>query len=338
MVGYKLFSQQMINNYPLFHNSDSLIEVLVWESIHNRRRRRNSRTGPHSFVWYLCVLRIQFLLRNCYHVTTTNTVTFFGNIQPSTFIHSLQLPLLKSQTYFHSQTNWFFMASATRVTNCDLRPPKVSSSRSRPRKAVPVQFSIPEPESANTNIVLQPRLCTLRSYGSDPVGAVIKTRKEEEDMQVTDDVSSFFATLSEYIESSKKSQDFEIISGRLAMVTNPNTNTFNYIIILSLLSVSVSIYTIVEELIVAFYSCGGADGVCCYSDGGVGDGEFCVQENGYCRDNGGGWDLFWCGYFGGNVCLVLKCSYQSGSNLHSQLQLLHWFANWSNHWRFVLWW
>ncbi|RHN42992.1 putative chlorophyll A-B binding protein [Medicago truncatula] len=117
------------------------------------------------------------------------------------------------------------MASATRVTNCDLRPPKVSSSRSRPRKAVPVQFSIPEPESANTNIVLQPRLCTLRSYGSDPVGAVIKTRKEEEDMQVTDDVSSFFATLSEYIESSKKSQDFEIISGRLAMMVFAATVT-----------------------------------------------------------------------------------------------------------------
>jgi len=118
------------------------------------------------------------------------------------------------------------MASATRVTNCELRLPKLSSSsRSLPRKPGPVQFSISkpkpaEPESANTNIVLQPRLCTLRSYGSDPVGAVIKTRKEE-DIQVTDDVSSFFATLSEYIESSKKSQDFEIISGRLAMVTKP---------------------------------------------------------------------------------------------------------------------
>jgi len=135
------------------------------------------------------------------------------------------------------------MASATRVTNCELRPPKPSSSRSRPRKPGPVQFSIPKPESANTNIVLQPRLCTLRSYGSDPVGAIIKTRKEQ-DMQVTDDVSSFFATLSEYIESSKKSQDFEIISGRLAMVTLTPTHMIilNYIIIL-----------IVEELIVAFY-------------------------------------------------------------------------------------
>jgi hypothetical protein len=32
-------------------------------------------------------------------------------------------------------------------------------------------------------------------------------------------VSPFFETLSEYIESSKKSRDFEIISGRLAMVS-----------------------------------------------------------------------------------------------------------------------
>lgn len=159
-------------------------------------------------------------------------MTFFGNIQPSTFvrsfIHSLQLPLLKSQTFPHKQTD-SLMASAARVTNCELRPPKVSSSRSRPRKPGPVQFSVSkpkptEPEGANTNIVLQPRLCTLRSYGSDPVGAIIKTRKEE-DMQVTDDVSSFFATLSEYIESSKKSQDFEIISGRLAMMVFAATVT-----------------------------------------------------------------------------------------------------------------
>jgi hypothetical protein len=118
------------------------------------------------------------------------------------------------------------MASATRVTHCELRPPK-STSRTRPEKSGPVQFSIPKPkpvdsEGANSNIVLQPRLCTLRSYGSDPIGAVIKTRKE--DTQVTDDVSSFFATLSDYIESSKKSHDFETISGRLAMVTKQNPN------------------------------------------------------------------------------------------------------------------
>ncbi|CAI8619024.1 unnamed protein product [Vicia faba] len=119
------------------------------------------------------------------------------------------------------------MASTTRVTHCDLRPPK-PPSRPLLDKPAPVQLSIPkpkltEPEGAATNIVLQPRLCTLRSYGSDPIAAVIKSRKQ--DTQVTDDVSSFFATLSEYIESSKKSQDFEIISGRLAMMVFAATVT-----------------------------------------------------------------------------------------------------------------
>ncbi|XP_058731448.1 stress enhanced protein 2, chloroplastic [Vicia villosa] len=119
------------------------------------------------------------------------------------------------------------MASTTRITHCQLRPP-TPSSRPLPEKPGPVQFSIPkpkptEPEGVNTNILLQPRLCTLRSYGSDPIGAIIKTRKEN--TQVSDDVSSFFATLSEYIESSKKSQDFEIISGRLAMMVFAATVT-----------------------------------------------------------------------------------------------------------------
>lgn len=40
--------------------------------------------------------------------------------------------------------------------------------------------------------------------------------------------SPFFETLTDYIESSKKSQDFETISGRLAMVVentqNPKSN------------------------------------------------------------------------------------------------------------------
>lgn len=71
---------------------------------------------------------------------------------------------------------------------------------------------------AENKILLQPRLCTLRSYGSDR-GGVLKTRKEEaETPPEGGEVSSFYDILSEYIESSKKSQDFEIISGRLAMV------------------------------------------------------------------------------------------------------------------------
>lgn len=85
------------------------------------------------------------------------------------------------------------------------------------QKSEPVSVPAPKLKASdsppdNLKIVLQPRLCTLRSYGPDRTG-VIKTRRDGDD-----DVSPFFATLSEYIESSKKSHDFEIISGRLAMV------------------------------------------------------------------------------------------------------------------------
>ncbi|CAI9109248.1 OLC1v1009035C1 [Oldenlandia corymbosa var. corymbosa] len=70
-------------------------------------------------------------------------------------------------------------------------------------------------ESSSNKIVLQPRLCTLRTYGSTDRIGLMKTAGIDGD---DDQVSRFFATLSDYIESSKKSQDFEIISGRLAMV------------------------------------------------------------------------------------------------------------------------
>ncbi|KAK1410733.1 hypothetical protein QVD17_37272 [Tagetes erecta] len=75
-------------------------------------------------------------------------------------------------------------------------------------------------------IMLQPRVCTLRSYGSDRFG-VMKTRN----MDAVDDneVSRFFEMLSEYIESSKKSQDFEIISGRLAMIVFAGTVTMEIV-------------------------------------------------------------------------------------------------------------
>ncbi|KAI4317199.1 hypothetical protein L6164_025090 [Bauhinia variegata] len=116
------------------------------------------------------------------------------------------------------------MASATRLTQCELRAP-TAAVRSKEASG-PVQVSIPKPKAANpesTNIVLQPRLCTLRSYGSDRDG-VIKTNKRD-GVDCDDDVSPFFAILSEYIESSKKSQDFEIISGRLAMIVFAATMT-----------------------------------------------------------------------------------------------------------------
>lgn len=66
------------------------------------------------------------------------------------------------------------------------------------------------PADGGAKIVLQPRVCTLRSYGGDR-GGVIRAAGE-------DDVSRFFEILSDYVESSKKSHDFEIMSGRLAMV------------------------------------------------------------------------------------------------------------------------
>lgn len=66
------------------------------------------------------------------------------------------------------------------------------------------------PPESSSKIVLQPRVTTLRSFGDDR-GGVIRANRE-------DQVSPFFLTLSDYVESSKKSHDFEIISGRLAMI------------------------------------------------------------------------------------------------------------------------
>ncbi|CAN1132529.1 Stress enhanced protein 2, chloroplastic [Linum perenne] len=66
-------------------------------------------------------------------------------------------------------------------------------------------------ENEYRNILLQPRLCTLRWYNEDRLG-VVKRKNDGSG------VSRFFETMSEYIESSKKSQNFEIILGRFAMV------------------------------------------------------------------------------------------------------------------------
>lgn len=111
------------------------------------------------------------------------------------------------------------MASVARAIHCELSSQKPALTRREP--AVPAQFQVPVPKAKpadadGAKILLQPRLCNLRSYGSDQTG-VIRTRREGAD--VGGNVSPFFATLSEYIESSKKSHDFEIISGRLAMVS-----------------------------------------------------------------------------------------------------------------------
>lgn len=108
------------------------------------------------------------------------------------------------------------MARVARAIRCELGGEKPGILRKElvgPVQVTPVQ-SVKVKEGENGRIVLQPRLCTLRSYGDDRFG-VVKTRKDG-----GDEVSPFFETLSEYIESSKKSHDFEIISGRLAMVSH----------------------------------------------------------------------------------------------------------------------
>ncbi|KAF5737882.1 stress enhanced protein 2 chloroplastic [Tripterygium wilfordii] len=114
------------------------------------------------------------------------------------------------------------MATVARALRCELVVQK-QSGKTEPAVSVPVQIPVPKKvrasEPDNGKIVLQPRLCTLRSYSSDRFGFV-KTKRDGED-----GVSRFFDTLSEYIESSKKSHDFEIISGRLAMIVFAATVT-----------------------------------------------------------------------------------------------------------------
>jgi len=105
------------------------------------------------------------------------------------------------------------MAAAARAIICELAPEKVASSVPAP----------PKKRDAG-KAVLQPRLCTLRSYGA---GSGVVTRRiltgAEEGSGAADSggsaASPFFASLADYIESSRKSQDFETISGRLAMVS-----------------------------------------------------------------------------------------------------------------------
>ena len=110
--------------------------------------------------------------------------------------------------------------AAARVIHCELQAPKPP-----PQPKVAVDSSSTGPDQVK--VVLQPRLCTLRSYAPDR-GGVIRTAPRSspkveggmdggaaaEDLEL----SPFLENLYEYIESTKKSQDFEILSGRLAMV------------------------------------------------------------------------------------------------------------------------
>ncbi|KAL4578041.1 hypothetical protein LXL04_014156 [Taraxacum kok-saghyz] len=125
------------------------------------------------------------------------------------------------------------MALAARTIVCNLNSENPAIQRDGPGAgklpSLPVQ-KVRLTDSAavkaeSGKIVLQPRVCTLRSYGSDRSG-VMKMRTVEDD---GDEVSRFFEMLSEYIESSKNSQDFEIISGRLAMMVFAGTVTMEVV-------------------------------------------------------------------------------------------------------------
>ncbi|KZV14115.1 stress enhanced protein 2, chloroplastic [Dorcoceras hygrometricum] len=103
------------------------------------------------------------------------------------------------------------MALAARPAFCRLMAEKTEVEIQKAKVVeVPAQAQVSETYG---KIVLQPRLCTLRSFAGER-GGVMKQSKNSSNV----DVSRFFETLSDYIESSKKSRDFEIISGRLAMI------------------------------------------------------------------------------------------------------------------------
>ncbi|KAM7276118.1 hypothetical protein ACFE04_017984 [Oxalis oulophora] len=121
------------------------------------------------------------------------------------------------------------MATVVRTLHCSLEKPRPSV----PVKPEPTNLIIQRGNNNNNNkllennnigkIVLQPRLCTLRSYGP---GVMMKTRKVDVDGgDVFQASSAFFETLSEYIESTRKSRDFETISGRFAMIVFAATVT-----------------------------------------------------------------------------------------------------------------
>ncbi|KQJ84874.1 stress enhanced protein 2, chloroplastic [Brachypodium distachyon] len=101
-------------------------------------------------------------------------------------------------------------AAAVRTIVCEAAP--LQRPQQQPRR---------ERDGGAGKIVLQPRLCTLRSYGAPGSGAAVTRRRlpgEGDDMEVASGGAPFFASLADYIDSSRKSQDFETISGRLAMV------------------------------------------------------------------------------------------------------------------------
>ncbi|KAI3891619.1 hypothetical protein MKX03_007585 [Papaver bracteatum] len=100
-----------------------------------------------------------------------------------------------------------------RAIFCELKPEKLAIQKLK---------SVNLSSNDDVKIFLQPRVCTLRSYGSERAG-LIKTSTQPRrvvvdngdytDIDQYDGRSPFFPSLSEYIESSRKSQDIEIIFG-----------------------------------------------------------------------------------------------------------------------------
>ncbi|WOL15499.1 stress enhanced protein 2, chloroplastic [Canna indica] len=103
--------------------------------------------------------------------------------------------------------------AAARAITCELGQRRATAAQSKkdpaPAPTVPARVRVAEPPADGGKIVLQPRLCTLRSYGARE-GGVMRMAEQ--------DPSPFFASLADYIENSRKSYQLEIVSGRLAMV------------------------------------------------------------------------------------------------------------------------
>lgn len=125
---------------------------------------------------------------------------------------------------------------ATRAIRCQLTSLVTRcESSEQPIKQIQIQQRPRGGDLAeNGKIVLQPRLCTLRSYGSE----MIVAKKDgggggDEGSDEVELASPFFETLTDYIESSKKSQDFETISGRLAMVVETHKTLYRSLFSLS---------------------------------------------------------------------------------------------------------
>ncbi|OVA08096.1 hypothetical protein BVC80_339g11 [Macleaya cordata] len=140
-------------------------------------------------------------------------------------------------------------SAAARAIFCELQPQKPVAPKLMNNKSSVEYSSSSSPDSVK--IFHQPRVCNLRSYGSDRAG-IIRTPPpppplrrgrrrgsrvvggggEDDEYEYDhdyDEVSPFFDSLTEYIDNSRKSQDIEILSGRLSMVVIAATVTMELI-------------------------------------------------------------------------------------------------------------